>query len=239
MSGAALALVLAAAVLHAAWNRVLHGAGDRLAAAAVGAAVGAVLLMPATIAAPPVRVWPSVAASGLAEAAYFACLSAAYRRGELSFTYPVARGIAPFLITLGGAAVLGQPLNAARVGGSLALGIGLAVISQAGLARGRGTALAFAALTGVTIAVYSVIDAGAVRSANAIGYLGAVTAVQALILLSAVRLDWAGCVPRHAPGPESGSARSPRTCSSCWPTSGLPHRRSPRSGNCPSCWASS
>lgn len=155
MSEAALVLVLAAAVLHATWNRVLHGAEDRLAAAAVGAAVGAAVLMPATIALPPVHVWPSVVASGTAEAAYFACLAAAYRRGELSFTYPVARGIAPFLITLGGAAVLSQPLNAARVAGSLALGVGLAIISHAGLARGRGTALAFAALTGVTIAVYS------------------------------------------------------------------------------------
>jgi drug/metabolite transporter (DMT)-like permease len=190
VSGAALALVLAAAVLHATWNRVLHGAEDRLAAAAVGAAVGAVLLMPATIAAPPVHVWLAVVASGVAEAAYFACLAAAYQRGELSFTYPVARGSAPFLITLGGAAVLGQPLSAARVCGSLALGIGLAVISQAGLARGRGSALAFAALTGVTIAIYSVIDAGAVRSANAVGYLGAVTAVQALILFSATKADW-------------------------------------------------
>jgi drug/metabolite transporter (DMT)-like permease len=190
VNGAALALVLAAAVLHAGWNRLLHGAEDRLAAAAVGAAVGAVLLLPATIAAPPVQVWPSAVASGVAEAAYFACLAAAYRRGELSFTYPVARGVAPFLITLGGAAVLGQSLNAARICGSLALGIGLAVISQAGLARGRGAALAFAALTGVTIAIYSVIDAGAVRSANAVGYLGAVVAVQALILFSATRADW-------------------------------------------------
>ena len=33
MSEAALVLVLAAAVLHATWNRVLHGAEDRLAAA--------------------------------------------------------------------------------------------------------------------------------------------------------------------------------------------------------------
>jgi len=191
VSEAALALVLAAAVFHAAWNRLLHGADDRLAATAVGAAVGAVLLLPATIAAPPVRAWPAALASGAAEAAYFAFLSAAYRRGELSVTYPVARGIAPFLITLGGAAVLGQSLNAARVGGSLALGIGLAVISRVGLARGRGVALGFAALTGVTIAVYSVIDAGAVRSANAVGYLGAVTVVQAILLLAAVRVDWA------------------------------------------------
>jgi len=186
MSVAALALVLAAAVLHASWNRLLHGADDRLAAAAVGSLVAAVLLLPVTIVAPPAGVWPLALASGAAEATYFAFLSAAYRRGELSFTYPVARGIAPFLITLGGAAVLGESLTAARVCGSLALGVGLAIISHAGLAKGRGTALMFAALTGITIAVYSVIDADAVRSANAVGYLGAVTFVQAALLLGAV-----------------------------------------------------
>ena len=117
-------------------------------------------------------------------------LTGAHRRGELSFTYPVARGVAPFLITLGGALVLGESLDAARICGSLALGVGLGIISYAGLAKGRGAALTFAALTGVTIAVYSVIDADAVRSANALGYLGLVTAVEAILLLGAVRLDW-------------------------------------------------
>src|SRR5438552_602458 len=43
---------------------MLHGATDRLAAAAVGAAVGAVLLLPATITDPPVHAWPSALASG-------------------------------------------------------------------------------------------------------------------------------------------------------------------------------
>src|SRR6516225_8938379 len=185
MSVLALFLVLVAAGFHAGWNRLLHGADDRLAAAAVGAVVGAVLLLPVTIAAPPTGVWPLALASGAAEATYFALLAAAYRRGELSYTYPVARGIAPFLITLGGAVVLGESLTAARVAGSLTLAAGLAIISQAGLTRGRGIALAFAALTGLSIAVYSVIDAGAVRSAGAVGYLGAVTVVQAVILLSA------------------------------------------------------
>ena len=36
---------------------------------------------------------------------------------------------------------------------------------------------------GITIAVYSVIDAAAVRAANAGGYLGAVTSGQAVLLL--------------------------------------------------------
>lgn len=190
MSGAALALVLAAAVIHAVWNRVLHGVTDRLAAAAVGSAVAAVLLAPATVALPPLRVWPLMIASGAAEAAYFSSLSAAYRRGELSVTYPVARGFAPLLVTLGGAAALGQPFGVAQLLGALALGTGLAVISHAGLSRGQAPALAFAALTGLAIASYSLIDARAVRSASPLGYLGGVTAVQAIVLIAATRLDW-------------------------------------------------
>jgi drug/metabolite transporter (DMT)-like permease len=190
VSGVALALVLAAALIHAGWNRMLHGARDRLAAATVGAVVGAVVLLPVTGLYPPARVWPLAVASGVAEAAYLYFLTAAYQRGELSFTYPVARGIAPFLVTVGGAVVLGQPPGAARVAGSLALGTGLAVISWAGLAKGRGPALTFAALTGLTIAAYSVIDAGAVRSASPAGYFGLVCAVEAVILLAVVRPGW-------------------------------------------------
>jgi drug/metabolite transporter (DMT)-like permease len=190
MSAVALTLVLMAAVIHAVWNRVLHGADDRLAAATVGMVTGAVLLLPGTLISPPLRVWPLVLASGTAEAVYLAFLSAAYRRGELSFTYPVARGIAPFLVTLGGALLLAQPLDAARVAGSLALGGGLIVIARAGLRLGRTIAVGFAVLTGLTIATYSVIDAAAVRSVSPIGYLGAVTAVEAVILLLTVRPGW-------------------------------------------------
>ena len=39
-------------------------------------------------------------ASGFVEAAYFILLSAAYRRGDLSVVYPVARGTAPLLAVL-------------------------------------------------------------------------------------------------------------------------------------------
>lgn len=187
MTAVAYALVFGAAVIHATWNRLLHGAADRPAAAAVGAVAASVLLLPGTLILPPWRVWPLILASGCAEALYFTFLSAAYRRGELSFTYPVARGVAPFFITVGGALALAQPLDAARVAGSLALGTGLLVISHAGLRQGRRIAVAFAVLTGVCIATYSVIDAGAVRSVSPIGYLGAVSLVQAAVLLVVVR----------------------------------------------------
>lgn len=191
MTALAYALVFGAAVLHASWNRLLHGTGDRLAASAVGAVAGAAALLPGTLAFPPWRVWPLILASGCAEAVYFTFLSSAYRRGELSFTYPVARGVAPFLITVGGALALAQPLDGFRVTGSLALGTGLVVISHAGLRQGRRPAVVFAVLTGLIIATYSVIDASAVRSVSPVGYLGAVTLVQAAVLLIIARPGWA------------------------------------------------
>ena len=52
-------------------------------------------------------------ASGVVEAAYFIFLSAAYRRGDLSVVYPLARGTAPLLAVSIGVAVLGERLGVA------------------------------------------------------------------------------------------------------------------------------
>ncbi len=69
MAPLALALVLAAAGFHALWNRLLHVTDDRAATMAVGNLAGGLLLLPATLAAPPGAVLPLVALSALAEAA--------------------------------------------------------------------------------------------------------------------------------------------------------------------------
>ena len=53
-------------------------------------------------------------ASGFVEAAYFILLSAAYRRGDLSVVYPVARGTAPLLAVLIGVVVLGRAAGRRR-----------------------------------------------------------------------------------------------------------------------------
>ncbi|MBI3648916.1 MAG: EamA family transporter [Actinobacteria bacterium] len=184
-----LALVLAAAMLHAGWNVVLHGKQDRLATVTAGGILGGLLLLPAVILAPPFRVWPLAALSGVAEAAYFIFLSSAYRRGELSLTYPIARGTAPLIATLAAAPLLGQSLTPLRLAGAGSLGLGLATIARTGRQRGRLPAVGFAVLTGVSIAAYSTIDAGAVREVSPFGYLGLVTAVEVLALLLWLRFD--------------------------------------------------
>src|ERR671933_454169 len=73
MSGLALGLVLLAATLHATWN----------------------LLVTQTVA--PAG-WAVVALSALLEAVYYWTLSQAYRYGDLSLVYPLARGSAPSLV---------------------------------------------------------------------------------------------------------------------------------------------
>ena len=103
-----IALVLVAAVVHAGWNRVLHAEDDRVAAMSVAGLVVGVVLLPAVIVSPPWRVLPFVIASALAHTAYALGLGAAYRRGALSVAYPLGRGVAPLLVTLGGWLLLSE-----------------------------------------------------------------------------------------------------------------------------------
>jgi drug/metabolite transporter (DMT)-like permease len=183
----AVALVLVAAVVHASWNRVLHAEDDRVAAMAVaGLVVGAVLL-PAVVLSPPWRALPFVIASATAHVAYALGLSAAYRRGALSVAYPLGRGVAPLLVTLGGWLLLAERPDAGALIGAISLAAGLALIAVAGGRAGQGAAVGFALLTGLTIAAYSVVDAGAVRQVSPVGYLGAVLGIQGVLLTLRVR----------------------------------------------------
>jgi drug/metabolite transporter (DMT)-like permease len=178
----AVALVLVAAVVHASWNRVLHAEDDRVAAMAVAGLVVGVMLLPAVIVSPPWRVLPFVLASAMAHVAYALGLSAAYRRGALSVAYPLGRGVAPLLVTLGGWLLLSERPDPAALTGAISLAVGLALIAVAGGRAGQGAAVGFALLTGLTIATYSVVDAGAVRQVSPVGYLGAVLGIQGVVL---------------------------------------------------------
>ena len=114
-----IALVAVSAVLHLAWNVRLKTAGDPLRAATIGMMAASVGIVPLGIAvwwaqghvALPVEGVVLGVASGFVEAAYFILLSAAYRRGDLSVVYPVARGTAPLLAVLIGVVVLGERLG--------------------------------------------------------------------------------------------------------------------------------
>jgi drug/metabolite transporter (DMT)-like permease len=197
-------LVAAAAVLHVAWNVLLKTAGDPLRAAAVGLTAGAAVIVPAAtigwlgIGRPdiPPEAIGLAALSGLLEAAYFGFLAAAYRRGDLSVVYPIARGTAPLLAVAVGIGILGERLGPEGIAGVGALLAGLLALqrpwqflrSRSGGGRGD-PAVAFALATGVTIAAYSAVDRVGARVAGPWLYAGLIWIFGCLFLWGWVLLS--------------------------------------------------
>jgi drug/metabolite transporter (DMT)-like permease len=189
LSPVALALVGCAALFHALWNLRLHTTSDRLAAMAVAGLVAGAGLLPVAFWAPPWSAWPEIVLSGLAETGYALFLTAAYQRGALSVAYPIGRGTAPLLVTLGGWVVLAQPPGLLGILGALALALGLTLVALGGAASGNRSAILFAVLTGCTIALYSLIDARAVQHVAPVSYLGAVVGLQGVLMLLVIRAN--------------------------------------------------
>jgi uncharacterized membrane protein len=164
----ALALALAAAVVHAAWNAGLAGAEQTRSTTAVALLAGAVLFAPAAALTWEVEAaaLPYLAGSILAEFAYVALLAAAYARAEMSVVYPVARGAAPVLVLAATPATVG-PREAAAV-----LAIAGGVLLVRGLGRHVPRADLLMALgVAATIATYTVIDKHGLEHAAPLPYL--------------------------------------------------------------------
>ena len=93
----AFTLALAAAVLHAFWNILLARARDPESATAVALLAAVIVFAPVTALRFDAEwaVWPFIVVTSMLQLLYFALLATAYRKAELSFVYPVARGVAP------------------------------------------------------------------------------------------------------------------------------------------------
>src|SRR5262245_21793433 len=126
MPAGALALALSAAFVHALWNLLLARERDTGAATAVALVAAAIVFAPVAAVVWDVdsRVWPFIAATSLCQLLYFALLAAAYRRADLSFVYPIARGLAPVLVLVVGAVAVSQDASAAQTAGVLVIAAG-------------------------------------------------------------------------------------------------------------------
>ena len=166
-------LVAASALLHVAWNVRLKTAGDSLRAATIGMLAGTVVVIPLSLVAWSLSGSPALSPSGIAfglasgvfEAAYFILLAEAYRRGDLSVVYPLARGTAPLLLVAVGVILLGERLGPAGwvgvgclLAGFLALQRPWQVLQTRADGRRPDAAIAFAVATGVMIAAYTSMD---------------------------------------------------------------------------------
>lgn len=168
-------LVLGAALLHAIWNALLKGSGDKLLSLAFIAGAGSVvswILVPfAPLPDPASFSWLGL--SVLFHIGYYTALVRAYDRGDLSLVYPVARGSGPLWVALVSAPAAHERLTDQESVGVAILcsGIVLLALRSDRLGSSR-SALLYALVTGVFIGCYTLSDGLGVRaSGNPISYI--------------------------------------------------------------------
>ncbi|HEY3196162.1 MAG TPA: EamA family transporter [Candidatus Dormibacteraeota bacterium] len=208
MIAVAIALALAAAVVHATWNVLVKITGDPMRTFHRATVVAALVITPPAIAGwfidgrpglPPAAVG-FAAVSALIELAYLYLLSAAYTRGELSVVYPIARGSAPLLAVMAGLFVLGERLTPAQLIGVTLLLLGILAVT---LPQSSGRATVPALLTGVSIAAYTAVDRVGVRLTAPwlYGWLLVVLLALGLVISRWALSRFAGRVAGAAPAP--------------------------------------
>lgn len=183
--------VLAAALLHAAWNALIRGAGDKalytLLLHLCTASLGLLGLMFTGLPAPASL--PDLGASALVHTVYILWLIHAYEGGSLAFSYALMRGLPPLLIALVSAPLLGEALGATAAVGIGCICVGILAI---GFANGQARHRAFfspaaraALLNAVAIAAYTAIDGqGARLSGNPVAYALLLCALEPIIVLA-------------------------------------------------------
>lgn len=174
----ALALALAAALLHAAWNLLVRAREDTEAATAIAVVVMVAAVLPVALVTWDVDagVWRYLVPSALLELVYVALLGAAYRRYELSVVYPVARGLAPVAALAVAVAAAGARPGRWEIGGVLLVALGVLLVR--GAAGGRGVALAL--VIAAAIGGYTVLDRYGIRHADPASYLVLAMSLSAL-----------------------------------------------------------
>lgn len=180
MSLDAFLLVLLAGLIHAGWNIAAKHAGGDTRFAWFSSALIAVIWAPvgwwfARTELPRwgAAEWALVVASGVIHVFYFTTLLRGYRRADLTVVYPLARGSGPLITALVAVLFLGERISAlgaagiaAVVGGVflIAGGPGLWRAAHDPVARERlHRGLYYGALTGLSIAAYSVVDGYTVK----------------------------------------------------------------------------
>ncbi len=106
MTLTAIVLITVSAFLHAGWNTISKRAHPTTAYFFIALVIGTSLFSPILfinyreILLFPAQVWLLLALTGLCEAIYFISLSAAYRSGDLSIAYPLARSSPVIIVTI-------------------------------------------------------------------------------------------------------------------------------------------
>ena len=172
MTVGALTLILVAAVIHATWNLLNKQASGHATFTWLVAVLSAAFYAPATITLIEIFEWQvggveiaMMAGSAALHTAYFVLLNQAYRVGDLSLVYPLARGTGPLLSGIAAILLLGERPSIIAIIGALLI-IGGVIVLTGNLAQLRHSnqrpAVGYALITGLCIAGYTLWDKQAV-----------------------------------------------------------------------------
>ena len=165
-------IVLLAAALHAGWNTLIKIGGDRVAVMAFVTLAGSLISLLALpfVDPPDPASWPLLALTILLHTAYHFFLPIAYDHGDLGEVYPIARGSAPLLVTLGAVLFAGELLSPIALTGVFCLATGVMALTfdrTTGVSK-KPKAIGYALATGACIASYTVVDGLGARQAGSI-----------------------------------------------------------------------
>src|SRR6266481_8979555 len=121
-----------AALMHASWNAILKSdQTDRLATFGVIMTTGTLMGLCAVLFLPLIEpaAWKYLAASVTIHVLYYTFLLKAYSYGDLSHTYPIARGLGPLLVALVSGQLIGEHLRTQDIVGVALLSFGLITLA--------------------------------------------------------------------------------------------------------------
>ncbi|MFC9116116.1 MULTISPECIES: EamA family transporter [Streptomyces] len=179
--------VLFAAVTHAGWNALAHRITDKLVGFALISGGGLLIGLAAApfVPFPAAGAWPYLLGSAAVHILYYALLMTSFRLGDFGQAYPLARGSAPLVVTVLAAVFAHEVPDPWAAAGIVVSCAGLTGVAVWGL-RGRRpdwAAVGAALATGLTIAVYTVVDGLGVRaSGSSTGYIAWLMAVQGTVI---------------------------------------------------------
>ncbi|NMJ40619.1 EamA family transporter [Roseomonas sp. JC162] len=176
MDPATFAAVLCAAMAHAGWNALAKRALDPVLGVTLIVVLAGAIALPLlpVVGLPSMQSLPFVAASVALHFGYNLVLAEAYRTGGLGLVYPIARGAAPAVVAIAGAALFGEALAPTGVFGVAMIVAGVAGMSvrrPSDLLHADRRAVVFALATAGFIAAYTLVDGqGSRLSGNPHGY---------------------------------------------------------------------
>ena len=186
MTGLAVALVLISAIAHASWNLIVRRSDKPELTNWMMATCGALLASPIAMYlfvtnTPDQAGWWFILGTVILHIAYFFTLGRAYKYGDLSLVYPIARGLGLVLIPVVGVTVLDESVSILAGFGIIAIFTGVVMVGSSSgtgfrawlkprsMLADRG--VLFALITGILIAAYSTLDKRGVEYVEPIFYM--------------------------------------------------------------------